>query len=104
MNILSKLLEKKGLKPEDLSPEERGTIEQWQKTLSEGEVTLKTITTFCDHNIGYIENQFKDLNNSDEKIKRLALLHSVYSSLRNVINAPKAEKENLENYLTSLLK
>ncbi len=104
MNILSKLLEKKGLKPEDLTSEEKGTIEQWKKTLSEGEITIDTILMFCNNNISYIENQFKDLNNTKEKLERLVLLYSVYSSLRNIINSPKTERESLENYLTTLLK
>lgn len=102
-NAVSKVLEKRGLKPEDLSQEEKETIEQWDKTLSAGEVTIDTIRTFCNQNIAYIETQFKDLDNSREKIERLALLHSVYSSLRNIIDSPKSEKESLENYLTSLL-
>lgn len=102
-NVISKVLEKKGIKPEELTKEEQATIDQWQKTLSSGDITLDTISAFCNQNLAFIEAQFRDLNNSHEKTSRLVLLHSVYTALRNVINAPKAERESLENYLNQLL-
>lgn len=103
MSILSKLLEKRGLKPEELSTEEKETIKQWQLTLSQGAITVSSIELFCNNNITNIENQFKNLDNSKEKLERLVLLHNVYSSLVKIINSPKIEKEALEKYLTTLL-
>lgn len=103
MSILTKFFEKRGVKPEDLTPEEKETVEGWKKILSEEDVTLDTILVYCTNSISVIENQFKDLENSKEKIERLVLLHTVYSSLKKIITSPKSEKENLEKYLTSLL-
>lgn len=103
MNIISKLLEKRGVKPEELSSEEKATLKTWELTLSKGEITVPSISAFCEANIMQIESQFKDLENSKNKIERLVLLHSVYKSMLGIINSPKHEKENLENYLQSLL-
>lgn len=104
MGILSRLLEKKGIKStEELTLEERVDFDNWKKILSKEDINLSDVEEFCASNIRNIEAKFKDLDNSKEKLERLVLLHSVYSSLRNLINSPRAEREQLEQYLTQLL-
>ena len=104
MSILSRLLEKKGIKsPEELTPEERVDFDNWKKVLSKEDIKLSDVEEFCSSSIRSIEAKFKDLDNSKEKIERLVLLHSVYSSMKNLINSPRAEREQLEKYLTQLL-
>ena len=102
VKVINKLLEKRGLKPEELNPEEQETLDAWRKTLSKGEITIETIAEFCDFQIRDIEGQFKNLENSGAKIEKLVLLHNVYSAIKGLIVAPKHEKEALEKYLTSL--
>lgn len=104
ISLITKLLQKRGIKDvNELSPEEKGTFESWEKILSGSEVSVKSISTFCEHNIRTVEAQFKNLDTSKEKLERLVLLHTVYSSLLGIINSPQAEKEALERYLNSLL-
>ena len=103
MNLINKLFEKRGIKPEELSKEEKDTIEQWQKILSEETITLESVLEFCENQVGNIERQFKDLDSSKNKIEKLVLLHSVYASLRELIKSPKAQRESLVKYLTSSL-
>ena len=103
MNLIAKLFQKRGITPEDLTPEEKETVQQWEKTLSDEEVTVESISLFCKNQLKNIEQQFKDTNISREKMERLVLLHSVYASLRDVISSPKIERASLESYLTSLL-
>ena len=104
MSILSRLLEKKGIKStEELTPEERVDFDNWKRILSKEDIELSDVEEFCASNIKNIEAKFKDLDNSKEKLERLVLLHSVYSSLKNLINSPRAEREQLEQYLTQLL-
>lgn len=103
-NLLSRLFEKKGIKDAtELSSDEQVVFKQWQKILSEGEVTLASLLSFIETQIGTIERQFKDLDISKEKIERLVLLHGVYSTLRDVISKPQANKVALEEYLNKLL-
>lgn len=104
MSILTRLLKKRGVNNTDeLTKEERVDFDNWKKILSKEDIKLSDVEEFCTANINNIETQFKDLSNSKEKIERLVLLHSVYSSMKNLINSPRAEREQLENYLTNLL-
>jgi hypothetical protein len=105
MNILSKLLKKRGIKDvTELDKEEKQQFEQWQKVLNKEEITIKDITEFCDGAIGTIEVQFGDVDISNEKMSKLALQHAIYKKIRGVINAPQTERESLIEYLTNLLK
>lgn len=105
MSILTELLKRRGINStEELSKEERVEFDQWKAVLSKEDITLKDVSEFCTIQLNNIEAQFKDhANYETDKIKRLALLHSVYGSLKSLIESPRAERENLEKYLTQLL-
>ena len=103
MGLLNRLLEKKGIKPEELSKEESQTIEGWKKTLSEGEITLEKVGEFCELQLSVIKGLFKDLDNSKEKLEKLVTMFNVYSSILGAIKSPQAQRESLEKYLISLL-
>lgn len=104
MSILSKILAKRGIKDvSELDKDEQETFETWSKVLSKDEITLKDVDEFCGIQIATIETQFKDLSNSREKLERLVLQHSIYSTLKLLINSPQKERESLEKYLTQLL-
>ena len=102
--LLRKYLFKKGIKKVDeLSDEERATFDQWDKTLTEDKITVGNIVDFCNAQLRDIEEAFKDNDRSKQKTERLATLHSVYSSIRDLVDSPKAQREQLIKYLTSLL-
>ena len=101
--ILQGLLKKRGIDGADqLSTEEKETFNAWDKTLSEGEMTVEKIQELCKQNIVQIETQFKDLDSSKEKLERLVLLHSVYSTIKDLIESPIQEREQLIRYLTDM--
>lgn len=103
-NILSRLLQKRGISnPEDLSIDEKNDFERWRRVLSDGEITIDKVTSFCDNQIGLIEGQWKDLSNTNQKNERLILLHTVYKAIKNVIVSPQAEREALEKYLQQMI-
>ncbi|OGT23552.1 MAG: hypothetical protein A2W47_04565 [Gammaproteobacteria bacterium RIFCSPHIGHO2_12_38_15] len=108
-NLLLRLLEKRGVKKEELKSDENPLLneklkfEEWDKVLSEGEVSVDKIKEFCKNQIKIIEVQWKNLDNDTKKNERLIILHTVYSTLINLIESPQTEKENLEKYLTELL-
>ena len=101
--LLLRLLQKRGITKDDLDKEEKQTFDNWERILSEGEISVEKIGEFCKMQIRMIETQWKNLDNKDEKNKRLMMLHIVYSSLLQLIEAPQTERENLEKYLTDLL-
>lgn len=104
-NSIRRYLERLGVKDPttELNAEEKATLENWRKILSEGELTLEKVQEFCEYQITIIENQFRDPSKSDREKANLTLVHSVYSSIRVLILSPKAERESLENYLNSLI-
>lgn len=100
MGILDKFLHKRGIKSViELEPEERETFKHWEGVLSKGEVTVDSIKQFCENQLKAIELKWRDLDNVKEKNERLIILHTIYSTLLQVITAPAIEKENLEKYL-----
>lgn len=104
-NILSKLFQKRGIKDAtELDQEERQQFDEWQLVLNKPDATIEDVVKFCDGAITSIEAQFGDLDVPDEKKVKLTLQHAIYSNIKNIINAPTAEKENLIKYLTELLK
>lgn len=98
---LSKLLEKRGIdRIEDLAPEERDTLNKWKLILSGDTVTVDSIKEFCKSQIRIIESKcdgVTPLTNLQQ-----ACIH-VYVNLLKAIEAPEAERESLEKYLTQLV-
>ncbi len=104
-HLLQSLLRKKGIKDvSDLESYEVQDFERWGRILSEGEITVDKIKEFCKNQIHIIEGKFKDLDNTKEKNEKLIIMFTVYRSLIELIEAPSIEKENLEKYITSLIK
>ncbi len=98
---LNKLLSKRGIERiEDLAPEEQATFQKWKLVLTGDSVTLESIKTFCRAQISIVEGKcdgITPLTNLQQ-----ACLH-VYSNLLKAIEAPEAERESLEKYLTQLV-
>ena len=102
--ILERLLKKRGIKDVSvLSNDEKADFDRWNKVLSEGEISVEKIKTFCQQQIKLIESQWKNLDNSERKNERLIVMHVVYSAILEAIEAPKIERENLEKYLVGLI-
>jgi glutamyl-tRNA reductase len=113
-SLLAKLLDKRGIKNinelrvdnelrEHGIKDELGQFEEWNRILSEDPITTDKIAQFCQAQLKIIENQWKNLDNSKEKNERLILLHTVYSTLKELISAPATEREQLEKYINQLL-
>jgi len=88
----------------DGTPNEKETIENWQRILSSNEeVTVENIKEFCQNQLKEIEGQMKSLDNTARKNDRLLILFSVYKAIGGALEAPQQEREALEQYLTGLL-
>lgn len=102
--ILQEWLDKTGVKNfTDLTSDEKVTYERWNLILSQGEVTVKSITAFCESQKSVIEGLWKDLSNPQMKNDRLIAQHVVYSTMIEAIKAPLSERENLEKHLQNLI-
>lgn len=101
---LQELLDKRGVKDvTDLTPEEAQQFDSWNKTLSEGELTVPKIKEFCELQLHTIDTQMSKLDNSHQMNDRFILLHTVYTKFINLIESPEKQKEETEKYLNQLL-
>ena len=101
--ILENWLAKLGVKPEEMIPEEKKTYETYKAILSKEELTIKEINEFLQDQITVIESRWKDLNIEQSKKSELIHYHTIYKTLLAAINAPRIEREVLENYLNKLI-
>lgn len=104
MSKLDELLEKRGIADvSKLDESEKQTFDRWQRILSDGEVTVDKLKTFCLNQIHAIEHKWRDLENSELKNQRLIAMHTVYKTLLDAMEKPQAERENLEKHLAQLI-
>ena len=113
MSILDIFLKKKGVKgPEELdntpntdgSPTEKQDYERIKAILSKEDLNTEDIKKFCQSQISIIEAKWSDFNLSQERKSEMIPYHTVYSIIIKAINAPQAEREQLENHLNQLTK
>ncbi len=105
MNILQKLLQKRGIKdPNELDKEEKQQFETWRKILSKEELTTKDIKEFCQTQCEIIETKWKDFDTPQVKKSEWIAPYIIYKTLLQAIDSPKAGRENLEIYLNELIK
>lgn len=99
-SILPALLEKRGVELKDLSPEEQAQYSQWKSILSGANVTIDSLKEFCQSQIRIIESKCDGVN--PLTTLQQACIH-VYVNLLKAIEAPEAERESLERYLTQII-
>ena len=103
IDILNKLLQKRGVKHDDLREDEKVQFEQWKLVLTKDELTTQDIKNFCQQQVDVIEAKWQDLNIEQIKKAELIPYHTVYNLLLKVIDSPKEAKEALEKNLQQLI-
>jgi len=103
--LLEKLLTKRKItNVNELTVEEAEQFDSWQKTLTEGEMSVEKIRDFCQAQLDIIKGQMKGIDNTPQKNERLTTYFNIYDALITLINSPQSERESLEKYLNQLLK
>lgn len=104
MSLLSKLLQKRGIKSEnDLSIEEKAVFDKYKLILTGETVTIESLKEFCATQLKIIESKFATGDNSDKKDAYYKAAMHIYINLLQAINAPEIERAGLERYLNSLI-
>lgn len=104
MSWIDKLLSKRGIKnEEDLSIEERQTLQKYRSILSGEKISVENIKTFCQAQVNLIQTKFADNPRIDDDVYLKACLH-VYLNIIKAIEAPELEREILEKHLEQLVK
>lgn len=100
MNILTKLLKRKGIeKIEDLSADERVVFDNYKATLAKEQLTIEDFKRFLETQITIIEGKWKNYDLENAKKAELIPYHTVYKTLLQAIEAPLVEKRALEEVL-----
>ena len=110
--LLTRLLNKRGIKREDLDlnshvpgfPSEKEQFEKWESILSGEGVTLEKISDFCKAQVEIIESRWADFNVPQEKKAELIKDHTFYKTFLKKTKAPEVERVELEKYLNDLIK
>jgi hypothetical protein len=99
--LLNKLLAKKGIDDvTTLDSEEKAVYEKYRLVLSGESVTVEMIKEFCKSQIRIIEGKCDGVQLLTPV--QQGSLH-VYINLLKAIEAPEAERESLEKYLTQIV-
>jgi hypothetical protein len=96
---LNKLLEKLGLKYEDLTEEERQTYNNWSNTLSTPNVTIDHLKAFLTQYIAGLELDQVKYDNSPQKDLYLKAVIRNAKMIQAFIHGPEKRKEWLERHI-----
>lgn len=98
--LLSDWLKKLNInKIDDLNSEELSTYRKWESILSKEKLRIDDVKKFCEKEISKIEDKW-----SVKAQPELIPYHVVYTKLIKLIESPQTEREQLEKYLTNLIK
>jgi hypothetical protein len=98
------LLNKRGIqKVEELTPEERAEVFNWQSQLDGTEITVEKIEKFCESQIRIIEDKYASGDQTDKQDMFLRASLHIYLNIQRMIKAPETERVNIEKYLTQLI-
>ena len=101
---LTDILNKLGLKYDDLNAEEKATYKSWEEVFAGKEMGIKDIREFIQSAILQVEADLIQPDNSDKKDSFLKAQLRCYKTLLFFIDSPKQSREYLEVYLSSLFK
>lgn len=102
-DILYRLLNKRGLKVEELDNDEKAQFETWNAILSKEELTLEDVKQFCLTQCEIIKGKWSNYDLENAKKAEFIPYFTVYSTLLQVIQSPKVARENLEKHLLQLI-
>lgn len=103
MNI-DQILEKVGLKYEDLSSLEKETLNTWMDALQKGQVSVETIREYISSMKDAVEGELtkSDLGTKQDIFLKARLRN--YMLLESFLTTPEKAKEQIENAVSGLVR
>jgi len=101
--MLNKILEKAGLKYEDLSEAERLTLNEWSEKLSKGGLTVDNVRNYI---VSMRDSVEKDLTKTDLNSKQDLFLKARlrnYMLLDSFLSTPEKAKQAVERQISGLV-
>lgn len=103
-SLIEKLFKKRGIEDvRELTEEEKRDFDNWNSILSKDELTIVDVKEFCRSQCEIIKAKWSDYETSQAKKAEMIPYFTVYNTLLNAIEAPKASREALEKQLNLLL-
>ena len=99
------MLEKRGIQDvKELTEEEKGNFDEWERILNNEKVDVDDIKNFCERQISIIEGRWRDLKVLPKRKADLIPHHTIYKLILRTIGAPKETREQLERDLVDMIK
>jgi Mg2+ and Co2+ transporter CorA len=102
--MLNELLEKLGLKFEDLKDEERKVYEQWSRVLTKPDTTIEDLKKLLPVELARARKEQNDYTNDTKKDLFYKAYIRLLENLTIMITAPSDQRENLKNQLRQQFK
>lgn len=103
MAIIDEVLQRVGLKYEDLTAQERETLHGWNKSLQQKQITVGTIQQYIKDMRFSVEKELTEVgHNSKQDLFLKARLRN-YMLLEAFLESPKRAKEALDQALAGLV-
>lgn len=104
MSLIDKLLEKTGLKYEDLNATEKDTLNNWIDTLEKGNLSLPKVKEYVQSMKDAVENELakSDLGSKKDLFLKARLRN--YILLDAFLTTPEKAKEQIENQIAGIVK
>lgn len=101
--MIDEILQKLGLKYEDLSPVERETLNTWINALQQGQISTENIRQYIQQMRDGVENELTKMgNNSKQDIFLKARLRN-YMLLEAFLTTPEKAKAQLDRALAGIV-
>jgi len=101
---MDKLLEKVGLKYDDLNPSEKETLNTWMETLQKGQISVERIREYITGMKEAVEQELakSDLGSKQDLFLKARLRN--YMLLDAFMSTPERAKEQIENAISSMVR
>ncbi len=102
--MIDELLEKFGLKYDDLNPLEKETLNSWSEALQKGQLSVEKIRNYIASMKQAVENEVTktDLNSKQDLFLKARLRN--YMLLEAFLSTPEKAKEQIENAIKGMIK
>jgi hypothetical protein len=97
------ILERYGLKYEDLIEEEKKTLNKWMNDLNSSELTLDSVKLYISQMKLAVEEELTKAENNNKQDTYLKARLRNYMLLESFLDTPKRAKKALESAISSIL-
>ena len=100
--MIDEILQRIGLKYEELSPVEKETLNTWVNAISQNQLTIESIKTYISAMRESVESELTQTNLNDKQDAFLKARLRNYILLENMLTSPEKAKAGLERAVAGI--